>query len=77
MRAPRDWRTRQDPFEEHWPEVTALLDESPALEAKTVFEVLSDKYPGRYEAGQLRTLQRHVPSLASGTRTLHDVNINQ
>ena len=60
MKGPRDWRTRQDPFEEHWPEVTAMLREQPGLEVKTVFEVLSDKYPGRYEPGQLRTLQRRV-----------------
>src|SRR5260370_40696291 len=60
MRAPRDWRTRPDPFDEHWPEVEAALKEASALEAKTIFEQLSDKYPGRYEPGQLRTLQRRV-----------------
>src|SRR5260370_13659612 len=60
MRAPRDWRTRRDPFDEHWPEVEAALKEASALEAKTIFEQLSDKYPGRYEPGQLRTLQRRV-----------------
>src|SRR6266498_109624 len=57
---PRDWRTREDPFVEHWPEVQALLSESPALEAKTLFESLVAKYPERYEEGQLRTLQRRV-----------------
>ena len=57
---PRDWRTREDPFVEHWPEVEALLSESPALEAKTLFEVLVEKYQGRYDEGQLRTLQRRV-----------------
>lgn len=56
----RDWRTREDPFVEHWPELEALLTASPALEAKTLFEVLVEKYPGRYEEGQLRTLQRRV-----------------
>lgn len=56
----RGWRTREDPFAEHWPEVEALLSETPGLEAKTLFEVLSDKYPGRYEPGQLRTLQRRI-----------------
>jgi hypothetical protein len=60
MTVPRDWRTREDPFAEHWPEVEALVRETPALEAKTLFEVLSAKYPDRYEAGQLRTLQRRV-----------------
>ena len=57
---PRDWRTREDPFVEHWPEVEVLLEETPALEAKTLFELLRSKYPGRYEEGQLRTLQRRV-----------------
>ena len=57
---PRDWRTREDAFVEHWPELEALLAESPALEAKTLFDVLVEKYEGRYEEGQLRTLQRRV-----------------
>ena len=60
MVEPRDWRTRQDPFEEHWPEMEARLRATPGLEAKTLFELLQEKYPGRYEDGQLRTLQRHV-----------------
>lgn len=57
---PRSWRTHEDAFLEHWVELEAMLRESPALEAKTLFEVLVEKYPGRYEAGQLRTLQRRV-----------------
>ena len=60
MTALRDWRTREDPFAEHWPEVEALVRETPALEAKTLFELLTTKYPERYEPGQLRTLQRRV-----------------
>ena len=57
---PRDWRTHEDAFVEHWPELEAMLVESPAFEAKTLFEVLLEKYPRRYEEGQLRTLQRRV-----------------
>ena len=57
---PRNWRTHEDAFLEHWPELEAMLSESPAFEAKTLFEVLVGKYPGRYEEGQLRTLQRRV-----------------
>lgn len=60
MSEPRDWRTRQDPFEEHWLEVEARLRETPELEAKTLFDLLQEQHPDRYEDGQLRTLQRRV-----------------
>lgn len=60
MATERDWRTREDPFAEHWAEVEARLVEAPTLEAKTLFELLAEKYPERYEPGQLRTLQRRI-----------------
>jgi len=60
LKQPRDWRTRPDPFEEHWPEIEARLQDTPEFEAKTLFELLQQQHPGRYEDGQLRTLQRHV-----------------
>ena len=60
LKQPRYWRTRPDPFEEHWAEIEARLQETPEFEAKTLFELLQQQYPGRYEDGQLRTLQRHV-----------------
>ena len=56
----RDWRTRVDPFEEHWSEVVERLTLTPELEAKTLFEALQAEHPERYEDGQLRTLQRRV-----------------
>lgn len=59
---PRSWRTHEDAFLEHWPELEEMLVDSPGLEAKTLFDVLVEKYPGRYEEGQLRTLQRRVKS---------------
>jgi len=54
------WRTRPDPFEQIWEEIRQMLDSSPGLEAKTVFEHLQRVYPGRFADGQLRTLQRRV-----------------
>ena len=57
---PRDWRTRNDPFEAHWPDLEERLRTTPGLEAKTLFEKLQEEHPGRYEEGQLRTLQRRV-----------------
>ena len=60
MVAARTWCTREDPFAKDWKEIEALLAGTPELEAKTIFGALREKYPGRYEPGQLRTLQRHV-----------------
>src|SRR5690606_6196761 len=59
-RRPHTWRTRPDPFEDVWPEIEALLTESPALQAKTLFEHFQRLYPGRFADGQLRTLQRRI-----------------
>ena len=56
----RDWRTRPDPFEARWPEVEARLRATPELEARTLLELLQEKYPGEHDEGQLRTLQRRV-----------------
>jgi hypothetical protein len=60
MAADRTWRTREDPFAEHWAAIEARLRETPELEAKTLFELLQEEHPGRYEGGQLRTLQRRI-----------------
>jgi hypothetical protein len=57
-KARHTWRTRSDPFVEVWAEVQALLERDAGLEAKTVFWELQRRYPGRFQAGQLRTPQR-------------------
>ena len=54
------WRTREDPFSEVWGEIEEKLEVNPGLEAKTLFEDLQRRYPGKYADGQLRTLQRRV-----------------
>ena len=58
--AVHDWRTRADPFAQVWPEVRELLEQSPGLDAKTLFEELQRRHPERFAEGQLRTLQRRV-----------------
>jgi hypothetical protein len=57
---PRTWRTRQDPFEGVWPEILAWLQAEPQATARSLFERPQQAYPGRFPAGQLRTLQRRV-----------------
>ena len=58
------WSTRQDPFEEVWPVLAAMLEGQPRLEAKTLLEWLIEKNIGKEPPpfcwGQLRTLQRRT-----------------
>lgn len=60
MKKPHDWRTREDPFAEDWPECEAMLEDAPELQGKHVFGWLCEKCPGKYQEGQLRTFQRRV-----------------
>jgi len=59
-KAPRTWRTRPDPFAGVWEEVRPMLEINPGLQANTLFAYLQRQYPGRFQDGQLRTLQRKL-----------------
>ncbi len=56
----RDYRTRKDPFEDEWSQVLRWLEQEPDTTAKILFDRLRKKYPGKFEDGQLRTLQRRL-----------------
>ena len=60
VRQERLWRSREDPFREVWDEVFEMLDTNNGLKARTIFEHLQKKYPGRFQDGQLRTFQRGI-----------------
>jgi len=60
LKKPHVWRTRSDAFEGVWGEVRELLEDRVGLEAKTLFAYLQRQYPGRFQDGQLRTLQRRI-----------------
>lgn len=60
LKQEHDWRTRKNPFEDVWDSIKAMLSINPGLEAKTIFEDLQRKQPGRFADGQLRTLQRRI-----------------
>lgn len=60
MKRKRTRRTRVDPFAEVREAVRRMLETNPGLEAKTIFGYLQREYPGKYQDGQLRTLQRIV-----------------
>ena len=56
----RRWCSREDPFSTVWEQVRQQIEENPGLEAKTLFEWPQREYAGRYQDGQIRTLQRRI-----------------
>ena len=63
VKSPRWWRTREDPFADVWEsEVVPQLvaDTEGRLQVLKLFAWLCRRHPGRFRAGQLRTLQRRV-----------------
>jgi len=60
MKVDHTWRTRENPFSEVWDEVKKMLKENPGFEAQTIFDYLQRKHPGKFQDGQIRTLQRHI-----------------
>jgi len=59
-RVPHTWRTREDPFQDVWPELLEQLQLNPGLQAKTLFDDLQRRFPGRFPDVQLRCLQRRI-----------------
>jgi len=60
LKQPRRYRTRPDPFQEDWGWIVAQLQRDPALQGTTLFALLNEQHPGRYQEGQLRSLQRQI-----------------
>src|SRR5664279_4668043 len=60
LQAKHTWRTREDPLEGIWPQALVMLEEAPDLEAKALFEYLSERSPGAVQERHLRTFQRRA-----------------
>ena len=60
-KSPRNYRTRVDPFAEVWDEIEQMLQAEPRLKAKTLFDDLQRRYPGRFEESTRRTFERQTP----------------
>jgi hypothetical protein len=65
-RRPHDWRSRPDPFEGFWEQITAWLIANPERTGVSLFQQLQDLYPGRFRDTQVRTLQRGLQKLRAG-----------
>lgn len=77
LKQPRDYRTRANPFLADWSWVELQLQRDPALQAKTLFTILTEREPERYSAGQLRSFQRHVATWRALHGPDHDVIFEQ
>src|SRR3989442_2650758 len=60
LKRPHTWRTRPNRFEEDGRGVVAQLERAPALQGTTLFALLCERHPERYQPIQVRTLQRHI-----------------
>lgn len=60
LKRPHDWATRRNPFEQDWPWVVSQLERDAALQGSTLFALLCERHPERYQLTQMRTLQRHI-----------------
>ncbi len=60
VRQSRAYRTRADVFAGVWNEIVPFLESEPEVEATTLLEYLSARYPDRFGDSHLRTLQRRV-----------------
>ena len=56
----RGWRTHEDAFQAAWPTVQAWLQVDPDQTSKVLFARLQREFPGVYQEGQLRSLQRRL-----------------
>ena len=63
LKKARKYRTRKDPFIEHWSEIERMLESAPELQATTLLPYLIGKYPGYYSDKQLRCLQKKLKIL--------------
>lgn len=60
LQSPHTWRTRPDPLEHIWPEAQSMLEGSPELEAKTLFDHFLARSDSGLQETHLRTFQRRV-----------------
>jgi hypothetical protein len=61
--AQRNWRTRQNPFDEVKEEIKEMFRVNPTLEGTSLLEYLIEKHPGKFIEGHLRSLQRYLKIL--------------
>jgi hypothetical protein len=56
----RLWRTREDAFDEVWPEISSMLNHSPGLHGKTLMIWLIRNNSDKFNMSMLRSLQRRI-----------------
>ena len=71
--SPRTWRTREDPFQDVWPQLRGMLELNPGLQAKTLFcrspAPLSrpvSRHPAPHPTAQDQSVESHRGSTQGG-----------
>jgi hypothetical protein len=65
QRPRRHWRTRREPLEAAWPEITGWLAANPDSTGRVLLQRLQAEHPHDYAPGHLRTLQRRLKAWRS------------
>jgi len=68
-RRPHDWRSRPDPFEGCWEQITVWLIANPERTGVSLFQQVQDLYPGRFRDTQVRTDASRSPEGARPSPT--------
>ncbi len=58
--SPRSWRTREDPFQDVWPNFVTSWSSIPGFRPRPSSPIFQRRFPGRFPDIQLRTLQRKI-----------------
>ena len=80
-KAPRTWRTRKDAFEDVWSEVRLRLELNTEYSPAALLDWLIEKYPGKFNKNQVRTLQRRIANWRSQQQSqvekLREIMVNE
>jgi hypothetical protein len=73
----RHWRTRADAFADVWPQLVEKLQVNPGLQVKTLFLDLQRRFPGRFQDGQVRALERRIKAWRASQGPAKEVFFDQ
>lgn len=77
LKRERNWKTRNNVFEEDWDNIEAMLKKSPGLQAKTILSYLISDQPNKFNDSHERTLQRLLRKWRANNGSNNNIIFNQ